>query len=194
MALWWEEGEGQQRMRAYIRWVGCSSGAADPQEEFSDVAAIWANLDKGTQMRLVYESFPRFEDQLAKACKPIQREALGTIVRAPGGTREREEALADIQVPDCWPAREFLSEQRRDGHASVVEDTWTLAHDLLRTLKVERLSRAESRKAPDGVVRIPERVRNGLVNVLWQVMKGRRGDAEALIDGAMMGMNVQVDP
>ena len=57
-----------------------------------------------------------------------------TIIRAQGGTAEREVYLDDIQVPDMWHLYSQL-EASDPGAAQAIHEVWTLAHDLLRNLK-----------------------------------------------------------
>jgi len=63
------------------------------------------------------------------------------IIRSMDGTARREVELSDIKVPDMWHLYIRLREDKRldNGLRAAAEDvleTWHIAHDLLKNLKL----------------------------------------------------------
>ena len=55
-----------------------------------------------------------------------------TIIRAKGGTDEREVFVDDISVPDLWHIAMALPGDLETGQQAYVLECWHLCHDLLR--------------------------------------------------------------
>lgn len=60
---------------------------------------------------------------------------MASIIRALGGTSEREVPLEDVQIPDLWHVHTYFLKSGNEQAAEMVLETWHLAHDLLRNIK-----------------------------------------------------------
>jgi len=64
-----------------------------------------------------------------------------TIVRSRGGTLERIEFIADIDVPDLWHIAMAVKDgtpipkEKREMLSNMILDTWHIAHDLKRHIE-----------------------------------------------------------
>jgi hypothetical protein len=61
----------------------------------------------------------------------------GMITRALNGEHERQAHINDVQIPDLWHVAMYLREHDLGMWATMILETWYLAHDLKKHIQKE---------------------------------------------------------